>query len=60
MWKIWTLFDPRRVLVALFSFLTVLALLIHFICLSSKEFNWLEGHPYKAGALSVATDVAPV
>jgi light-harvesting complex 1 alpha chain len=44
-YKIWLLFDPRRVLTALFIFLTVLALLIHFLSLSSARFNWLEGAP---------------
>lgn len=43
MHKIWLLFDPRRTLVALFTFLFVLALLIHFILLSTDRFNWLEG-----------------
>lgn len=43
MWKIWLMFDPRRVLVALFTFLFALALLIHFILLSTDRFNWLEG-----------------
>ena len=43
MWRIWLLFDPRRTLVALFTFLFVLALLIHFILLSTDRFNWLEG-----------------
>ena len=43
MWRLWLLFDPRRVLVALFIFLFVLALLIHFILLSTDRFNWLEG-----------------
>jgi light-harvesting complex 1 alpha chain len=43
LWKIWLLFDPRRVLVALFTFLFVLALMIHFILLSTERFNWLEG-----------------
>jgi light-harvesting complex 1 alpha chain len=43
MWRIWLLFDPRRVLVALFVFLFVLALLIHFILLSTSRFNWIEG-----------------
>jgi light-harvesting complex 1 alpha chain len=43
MWKIWLLFDPRRTLVALGTFLFVLALLIHFILLSTDRFNWLEG-----------------
>lgn len=49
MWKIWLLFDPRRALVALFIFLFVLALLIHFILLSTARFNWLDG-PHKAVA----------
>ena len=44
MYRIWLLFDPRRTLVALFTFLFVLALLIHFILLSTDRFNWLEGH----------------
>jgi light-harvesting complex 1 alpha chain len=43
MWRLWLLFDPRRVLVALSIFLFVLALLIHFILLSTDRFNWLEG-----------------
>lgn len=43
MWKLWLLFDPRRTLVALFSFLFVLALVIHFILLSTDRFNWIEG-----------------
>ncbi|MCB1669685.1 MAG: light-harvesting antenna LH1, alpha subunit [Gammaproteobacteria bacterium] len=42
MWKVWQLFDPRRTLIALFIFLFVLALLIHFILLSTERFNWLE------------------
>jgi len=45
MWRIWLLFDPRRTLVALFAFLFVLALLIHFILLSTNKFNWIEGAP---------------
>lgn len=43
MWRVWLLFDPRKSLVALFTFLFVLALLIHFILLSTDRFNWLEG-----------------
>ena len=43
MWRMWLLFDPRRTLVALFTFLFVLALVIHFILLSTDRFNWLEG-----------------
>nr|1XRD_A Chain A, Light-harvesting protein B-880, alpha chain [Rhodospirillum rubrum]prf//0708175A protein,light harvesting [Rhodospirillum rubrum] len=43
MWRIWQLFDPRQALVGLATFLFVLALLIHFILLSTERFNWLEG-----------------
>jgi light-harvesting complex 1 alpha chain len=43
MWRIWLIFDPRRALVALFIFLFVLALLIHFILLSTDRYNWLDG-----------------
>ena len=51
MYKVWLLFDPRRTLVALFTFLFVLALLIHFILLSTDSFNWLEGHAPKTGQI---------
>ncbi len=50
MWRIWLLFDPRRVLVGLFVFLFVLALLIHFILLSTSRFNWIEGPGAKHAA----------
>ena len=43
MWRLWLIFDPRRTLVALFAFLFVLALVIHFILLSTDRFNWIEG-----------------
>ena len=43
MWRLWLIFDPRRTLVALAVFLFVLALLIHFILLSTDRFNWLDG-----------------
>ena len=51
MYKVWLLFDPRRALVALFAFLFVLALIIHFILLSTDRFNWLEGKPVKTGQI---------
>lgn len=43
MWRIWLIFDPRRALVGMAVFLIVLALLIHFILLSTDRFNWIEG-----------------
>lgn len=53
MWRIWLLFDPRRVLVALAIFLFVLALLIHFILLSTERFNWLGTAPSQTAAISM-------
>ena len=43
MYQVWLLFDPRRALIGLFTFLLVLALLIHFILLSTSRYNWIEG-----------------
>ncbi len=43
MWRLWMIFDPRRTLVALGIFLFVLAVLIHFILLSTPKYNWLGG-----------------
>ncbi|MCW2316033.1 light-harvesting complex 1 alpha chain [Rhodoblastus acidophilus] len=58
MYKLWLLFDPRRALVALSAFLFVLALIIHFICLSTDRFNWLEGKPaVKAAAIELTSSV---
>lgn len=41
MYRIWMIFDPRRTLIALFTFLGVLAFTIHFILLSSPAYNWV-------------------
>ncbi|WP_242499957.1 light-harvesting antenna LH1, alpha subunit [Methylibium sp. Pch-M] len=57
MWRLWQLFDPRRTLIALFTFLFVLALVIHFILLSTDRFNWLEG---ARKAPAVAGQMAPM
>jgi light-harvesting complex 1 alpha chain len=57
MWRLWLIFDPRRTLVALAIFLFVLALLIHFILLSTDRFNWIEG-PAVAPAAAVAAPAA--
>ena len=59
MWRIWLLFDPRRILVALGVFLFVLALLIHFILLSTPRFNWIEG-PTAKHAATAALQTLPV
>jgi light-harvesting complex 1 alpha chain len=57
MWRIWLLFDPRRVLIALFTFLFVLALLIHFILLSTNKFNWIEGSSASAASAQEISQV---
>jgi light-harvesting complex 1 alpha chain len=57
MWRIWLLFDPRRILVALSVFLFALALLIHFILLSTDRFNWLEGKAVKTGQIEQTTSL---
>lgn len=67
MHRIWLSFDPRRVMVALTGFLAVLALLIHFILLSSNRFAWIENGTLPAeqapvGATSpmAAAEMAPL
>ncbi len=59
MWRIWLIFDPRRALVALFIFLFVLALLIHFILLSTDRFNWLDGPHTASAAAAPAAPAGP-
>ncbi len=54
MHKIWMMFDPRQVLVALAVFLFSLALVIHFVLLSTSRFNWIEGPHKGASAQSSA------
>ncbi len=58
MYRIWFLFDPRRVLVALAVFLFSLAIIIHFIVLSTDRFNWIEG-PRGARRAAEVTTTAP-
>jgi light-harvesting complex 1 alpha chain len=58
MWRLWQLFDPRRALVGLSIFLFTLAILIHFILLSTDRFNWIEG-PRAAPAAAVTAPAAP-
>jgi light-harvesting complex 1 alpha chain len=42
MWRIWQTFNPQRILSALAIFLFTLAILIHFILLSTSRYNWLD------------------
>ncbi len=59
MWRVWLLFDPRRVLVGLSVFLFTLALLIHFILLSTSRFNWIEGPGVKKAATTASQMYVP-
>ena len=44
MWKIWySIFDPRRALIAKAIFLGALMFTIHLILLSTDRYNWLDG-----------------
>ncbi len=58
MWRLWLLFDPRRILVAMGTFLFGLALLIHFILLSTDKFNWLDGAK-KTKTAAVQMEILP-
>jgi light-harvesting complex 1 alpha chain len=59
MWRIWQLFDPRRTLVALGIFLFTLAILIHFILLSTDRFNWLDGPAASVEPMNTIASVEP-
>ena len=60
MWRIWMVFDPRKVLVVQGVFLFGLAVMIHFVLLSTERFNWFEGNPVEgATAAVVVSDLAP-
>ncbi|QMW23973.1 light-harvesting antenna LH1, alpha subunit [Sandaracinobacteroides saxicola] len=59
MWRIWQTFEPRRTLTALAIFLFTLAILIHFILLSTDRFNWLDGPAPKAAMPAAAATAAP-
>ena len=41
-YKVWLVFDPRRVFVAQGVFLFLLAVMIHLVLLSHPGFNWFE------------------
>jgi outer membrane protein OmpA-like peptidoglycan-associated protein len=58
MWRLWQLFDPRRVIVALFIFLFGLALTIHFLLLGTSRFNWIDGPKAEAPGVAVAAPEA--
>ena len=60
MHRMWQTFDGNKILTALAVFLFTLALLIHFILLSTNRYNWLEAPnptaaPVAAAAASAIT-----
>ncbi len=59
MWRIWLIFDPRRLMIALGTFLFTLALLIHFILLSTDRFNWMDGPQASNSMSTVISEPAP-
>lgn len=57
MYRVWQIFDPRRTLIALFAFLGILAFTIHFILLSTPDWNWISGG---ASAAMNSGEMAPL
>jgi len=54
-YKIWLVFDPRRVFVAQGVFLFLLAAMIHLVLLSTERYNWLEQAAIKYGTAEAAS-----
>ncbi len=57
MWRIWQTFNPQRIMTALAVFLFTLAILIHFILLSTERYNWLDGAAPAETSAAVTQDV---
>lgn len=57
MHKLWLIFDPRRVMVAMAVFLFTLAVLIHFILLSTERYNWLDVKPLASVEITEVTSL---
>ena len=58
MWRIWMVFDPRKVLVVQGVFLFGLAVMIHFVLLSTERFNWFEGNPVEGAVAAEVSELA--
>ena len=57
--KIWLVFDPRMALIGLGAFLFTLALVIHFMLLTSPGYDWLQGPDYAPVTLSAGMSALP-
>ena len=42
LYKLWQGFDPKRLMVGVFALMFTLALIIHFLLLSTTRYNWLD------------------
>lgn len=42
MWKMWLVFDPRRMVIAFCAMATLSSLTLHFVMLSTTTFDFLE------------------
>jgi len=61
-WKLWLVLDPRTVMIGTAVWLGVLALLIHFLCLGTERFNWIDTGPNpnkKVAVMQVPATPAP-
>ena len=57
MWRVWMVFDPRKVLVVQGVFLFGLAVMIHFVLLSTERFNWFEGNAVEGATAVVVSEL---
>jgi light-harvesting complex 1 alpha chain len=55
-YKIWLVFDPRRVFVAQGVFLFLLAAMIHLVLLSTERYNWFEQAAIKYGTAQTTSN----
>lgn len=52
--KIWLMFDPRRAVIGMGVGLFALAIIIHFVLLSTERYNWFAvGEHAKSGATTM-------
>jgi light-harvesting complex 1 alpha chain len=58
-YKVWLIFDPRRVFVAQGVFLFLLAAMIHLVLLSTPAYNWFAIASAKHAYEPVAAAPAP-
>ncbi len=67
MHRLWLMYDPRRIMIAMSGFLGLLAFVIHFILLSSQRYSWIENGtlsaveaPVGGSGMSAAAEMSPL